>query len=336
MSRYINPFIDYGFKKLFATEANKDILISFLNAIINDTTDPIVDLIYKNVEQIGEFNGIRASYFDIYCETHNGRQFIVEMQNSWKPFFKDHTIFYAAKPIRDQGLRNIQKTEDQLWHEWDAKRTEAFLREQKKKREREFRQSGKPWNSRLNEVYLIAIMNFNFPRKEYGPKSFFHKIMLTDVDDNHVFYDKLTLIYVEMHKLDNIKLDLSVPRNKWLYAFYHLWRYDVYPDELDEEIFHKFYKQAEYALFTPNQQLTYERSEKYYLDTINEIEGGLIMGREEGRELGREEGRAEGFAEGANKNKVEIARRMKALGIDKATILKSVDMTEDEFLNLGS
>lgn len=44
MTRYINPFIDYGFKKLFATEANKDILISFLNAVIEDTKDPIVDL----------------------------------------------------------------------------------------------------------------------------------------------------------------------------------------------------------------------------------------------------------------------------------------------------
>ena len=53
MDRYINPFTDYGFKKLFATEANKDILISFLNAIIEDHKDPVVDLVYKNVETSG-------------------------------------------------------------------------------------------------------------------------------------------------------------------------------------------------------------------------------------------------------------------------------------------
>ena len=61
MCRYINPFVDYGFKKLFATEANKDILISFLNAVIEDADDPIVELTHKNVEQIGEFNGTAPS-----------------------------------------------------------------------------------------------------------------------------------------------------------------------------------------------------------------------------------------------------------------------------------
>ena len=61
MCRYINPFVDYGFKKLFATEANKDILISFLHAVIEDADDPIVELTHKNVEQIGEFNGTKTS-----------------------------------------------------------------------------------------------------------------------------------------------------------------------------------------------------------------------------------------------------------------------------------
>ena len=350
MDRYINPFIDYGFKKLFATEANKDLLISFLNAIIDEKEDPVVDLYYKNVEQIGEFNGTRTNYFDVYCATQSGRQFIVEMQNSWKPFFKDRTVYYASKPIRDQGVLGIQKSEDQLRREWDANRTEVFLKEREGQREREFRQSGKPWNFRLNEVCLIAIMNFTFPKKEYGPESYFHKVMLSDIDDHHVFYDKLTLYYVEMPKLDNVKLELKTPRDKWLHALYHLWRYDDYPKDLDEDIFRKFYAQAEYANFTPAQQLEYERSRKFYLDTYNEIEGGRIMGREEGyqwgfeegSEEGREKGLAEGhekglaeghekgLAEGAAQSKKDIARRMKELHLDKATILKSVGLTEEE------
>ena len=358
MSRYINPFVDYGFKKLFATEANKDLLISFLNAILDDANDPVVDLIYKNVEQIGEFNGTRTNYFDVYCETQNKRQFIVEMQNCWKPYFKDRTVYYAAKPIRNQGLVGLRKTEDQLRREKVAKRIEAELKEIEDEREREFQQSGKPWNFRLNEVYLIAIMNFTFSKKEYGPKSFFHKIMLTDVDDHHVFYDKLTLYYVEMPKLDNIELELTTPREKWLHALYHLWSSDDYPKELDDEIFHKLYEQARIANFTPDQQLAYERSRKHYLDTFAEIEGGRIMGREEGyqwgfeegredgladgrekglaegREKGLAEGREKGLAEGVAKNKLETARRMKDLGFDKATILQSVNITEEDFQNL--
>ena len=267
MERYINPFVDYGFKKLFATEANKEFLISFLNAIIEDTKDPIVDLYYKNVEQIGEFNGTRTNYFDVYCETKSERQFIVEMQNTWKPFFKDRTVYYAAKPIRDQGLREIELGEKE----------EGSMGADEDKH---------TWDYRLNEVYLIAIMNFTFPKREYKSDSYFHKIMLSDVDDHHVFYDKLTFYYVEMPKLKKIQLKLNTLRDKWLYALYHLWQHDYYPNELNEDLFRRFYEQAEYAHFTPNQQLTYERSRKVYLDTINGIEGGRIMGREEGREEG--------------------------------------------------
>lgn len=323
MSHYINPFVDYGFKKLFATETNKDLLISFLNAILDDKTDPVVDLIYKNVEQIGDFNGTRTNYFDVYCETKTKRQFIVEMQNCWKPFFKDRTVYYATKPIRDQGVLGIQKTE-----------------EQEEKREREFKQNGKPWNFRLNEVYLIAIMNFTFPKKEYGPKSYFHKVMLTDIDDHHVFYDKLTMYYVEMPKLKDIDMELTTPRDKWLHALYHLWSGDDYPKELDEEIFHKFYEQAEYANFTPEQQLAYERSRKVYLDTYNEIEGGRIMGLMEGYMLGLKKGlegkgkkdEKEGLTEDVAKIKEKAIQRMKTLGLDDDTIHQYVDMIEEEFL----
>lgn len=154
--------------------ANKDLLVSFLNAIIDAPQDPVVDLHYKNVEQIGEFNGTRANYFDVYCETKGGRQFIVEMQNSWKPFFKDRTLFYAVKPIRDQGLKELEGAE--------LNGKAEPLKKGKKPQ----------WNYRLNEVCLIAIMNFTFPKREYREDSYFHKVMLSDIDDNHVFYDKLT------------------------------------------------------------------------------------------------------------------------------------------------
>ena len=314
MIRFINPFIDYGFKKLFATEGNKDILISFLNAVIEDPGDPVVDLTYKNVEQIGEFNGSRRSYFDVYCETSKGRQFIVEMQNTWKPFFKDRTLYYAAQAIRDQGA-----TEDADFQPQGEEEKES-------------------WNYRLKEVYLIAVMNFNFPKKEYGPEEYYHKVMLTDLRDHHVFYDKLTLIYLEMPKVGKASLDMGRPLDRWLQALYGLWAGNDCPDELDEPVFQKLYKQAEYARLNSDQQLTYIRSRKYCLDTYNEIKGGRILGRMEGREEGLKEGREEGLKEGREEGReertMEIARRMKGLGIDKETILKSVEITEEEFENL--
>ncbi len=43
--RYINPYTDFGFKKLFGSELNKDLLISFLNALFHDKPE-ITDLTY--------------------------------------------------------------------------------------------------------------------------------------------------------------------------------------------------------------------------------------------------------------------------------------------------
>ena len=287
--RYINPFIDYGFKKLFATEANKDILISFLNAVIEDTADPIVDLTYKNVELIGDFNGARDSYLDAYCETLKGRRFIVEMQNSWQPFFKDRTLYYAAKAISNQAVKDDP--------------TKRNRTENKEKRK------AAKWNYRLNEVYLIAVMNFTFSKKEYTPSDYYHRIMLTDLNDNHVFYEKLTLIYLEMPKVGKADLDMNRPLDRWLRVLYRLWGEEECPPEIDEPVFQKLYREAEYARFTPDQQLTYERSRKRELDIYNEIEGGRILGREEGL--------------------LEAARNMKALGLDNETIMKATGLTSD-------
>lgn len=296
MERYINPFIDYGFKKLFATEGNKDILISFLNAVIENSEDPIEDLTYKNVEQIGEFNGERSSYFDVFCQTANGRRFIVEMQNSWQLFFKDRTLYYAAKAIRDQGIK-VDPT--------------------KRKRAKE-KTKTKKWDYRLNEVYLIAVMNFTFPENEYGPDEYYHRVMLTDLDDQHVFYDKLTLIYLEMPKVGDVELDMNRPLDRWLKVLYMLWGQEDCPPELDEPVFRKFYREAEFARFTPNQQNTYESSWMRELDIYNQIEGGRILGHQEGLKEGREEGYEEGREEGRK----EIARKMKENGFDEETIFK--------------
>ena len=301
--RYINPFIDFGFKKLFGTEANKDILISFLNAVIEDAADPILDLFPKNVEQIGEFNGDKTCYFDVYCQTANGRRFIVEMQNSWKPFFKDRTLYYAARAIQEQGVKS------------DPTKRES---------EDNTKTKTKKWNYRLSEVYVIALMNFNFPKKEYQPGDYYHRIMLADLDDNHVFYDKLTLIYLEMSKVGKAKLDMNRPLDRWLRVLYRLWGEEECPPEIDEPIFKKLYREAEYACFTPDQQLNYMRSWKKELDIYSEIEGGRILGYEEGHEEGRKEGRKESL--------LEVARNMKALGLDDETILKVTGIEEGHFV----
>ena len=310
--RYLNPFVDYGFKKLFGTEENKDLLISFLNALIG-SENPIRDLQYKNVERIGDLVGTRTNYFDVYCQTSSGEEIIVEMQNSWQPFFKDRTIYYAAKPIHDQGKKGIQEA-------IDAQNKEDQEADATGKRR------NKSWNFRLKNVYVVAMMNFKLPKKEYAEDSFLHKIQLMDVEDFHVFYDKLTLIYVELPKIDHVKLDLNTPLGRWFHALNSLYYYDRKPKELNELVFDKLFHQAELAQLTPDQDLAYERSMKVYLDTFNQIEGGRILGHQEGLV----EGERRGLAKGEAKARLETARKMKAKGLDVETIAEVTGLSLKE------
>ena len=328
--RFINPYTDYGFKKLFGTEQNADLLTSFLNALIagdDQPSDPIVSITYKNVEHIGEINTMRSSYFDVFCQTQSGTDFIVEMQNGKQIYFKDRSLYYATIPIQDQGKKGKAKAEAEalaLEKELARKGDQAPMA----------KKPAKGWNYHLKDVYLVAILDFNFPGGEYADDDYFHEIKLMDVKDKHVFYDKLTLIYLEMPKLEKREFKLETMRDKWMYALYSLCYTDVQPEELQEEVFLKLFREAEVARFNETQILSYRESLRDLWDCYSTWEcasqEGIEIGVAKGKELGLAEGKELGLAE-AN---LENARKMKALGIDDETIAKVTGLKPEEFQTL--
>jgi DUF1009 family protein len=64
--KYIDPFTDFGFKHIFGSEENKNLLISFLNDLL-DIDDPIVDITYRTLEKLGLNIIDRKAVFDVYC-----------------------------------------------------------------------------------------------------------------------------------------------------------------------------------------------------------------------------------------------------------------------------
>lgn len=296
--RFINPYTDYGFKKLFGTEQNADLLISFLNSLLSDNKDPIVSIAYKNIEHLGEINTMRSSYFDVFCQTESGADFIVEMQNGKQIYFKDRSLYYATIPIQEQGKK------------------------------------GKARDYHLEDVYLVAILDFVFPGDEYPRDEYFHEIKLMDVKDKHVFYDKLTLIYLEMPKIEDLEIRLDTMRDKWMYALYSLCYTDEQPPELGEEIFRKLFEEARLANFNEQQLFSYQMSLKDLWDSYSTwkcanqegLEQGKELGMAEGKELGIAEGKTLGIAEG----KRQIARKMLSMGMSKEAVLEATGLTEEE------
>ena len=96
---YINPYTDFGFKKLFGTEMNKELLVSFINSLLHGR-EQIKKLTYLNTEHLGTGESDRRAVFDVYCENEHGEKFLVEMQRGEQQFFKDRVftkLFDAAE-----------------------------------------------------------------------------------------------------------------------------------------------------------------------------------------------------------------------------------------------
>jgi predicted transposase/invertase (TIGR01784 family) len=245
--RYINPFTDYGFKKLFGEEPNKDLLLDFLNVLLKEEQGEIKDLTYLKSEHLGTTEVDRKAIFDLYCENEKGEKFIVELQKTKQNFFKDRTVYYSTFPIREQ-----------------AKRAD--------------------WNYELKAVYTIAILDFVFDEDKNDPGKFRYDIKLTHTETKEVFYDKLTFIYLEMPKFNKTIEELETRFDKWLYVIRNLNRLDKVPDKLRERVFEKLFETTEIAKFTPDQIRSYEDSLKYYRDLKNSLDTAKEEGREEGRE----------------------------------------------------
>ena len=99
IDRYVNFYTDFAFKKLFGTEMNKDLLISFLNALLQGR-EVVLDVNYLNTEHLGTQEYDRRAVFDVYCKNDK-----VEMQKGEQQFFKDRSIYYSTFAIREQAPR---------------------------------------------------------------------------------------------------------------------------------------------------------------------------------------------------------------------------------------
>ena len=288
--RYINPYTDFGFKKLFGTDMNKELLISFLNALF-DGKEEVKDITYLNTEHIGSLELDRKAVFDVYCEKEKGEKFLVEMQKGEQEFFKDRSIYYVTFPIREQAKRG-------------------------------------DWNYELKAVYAVSILNFVFDQRD--DKYYHHEIKLMDTGTNTVFYDKLTLFYLEMPKFNKTEDELHSMFDKWLFVLKNLSSLFERPAALQERVFKKLFEAAEIARFNPTELNQYEDSLKNFRDLYSVISTAEKKGHAEGFT----EGRAEGFTEGANQKAIEIAREMLAAGMPVDMIANLTKLSKNQILEL--
>jgi predicted transposase/invertase (TIGR01784 family) len=255
-AKYVNPFTDFGFKKIFGEEASKPLLLDFLNALLPQQNN-IIDLTFKNAEQLGQTEADRKAIYDIYCETDKGEKFIVELQKAKQNYFKERTIYYSTFPIREQAEKG-------------------------------------EWNYNLKAVYCVGILDFTFDDYESEPEKseVVHHIKLKN-QNGKTFYDKLTYIYLEMPNFNLKEENLATRLDKWLYFIKNLEDFQSIPTIFSDDIFTQAFEKAELAKFGQADLESYEMNLKIYRDYKNTIEAAFDEGKLEGKLEGKIEGKIE-------------------------------------------
>ena len=267
MKKFMNPLVDAGFKRIFG---RKKYMMEFLNDLL-PLQRPIEKITFIDKELTPKTVKDHGVVYDLYCQTHDGKQFVVEMQYKKHSNFKERTVYYMARSIAEQSRL----------HDDDEQ---------------------KPWNYKLLPVYCIYLLNFSLEGKQKSQKK--RKVMLIDQNTNEVFYDKMTMFFFELPSYDSSYCheDMCVDNiDKWLYILVNMNRFKTFPFKDNKPIFTQMEELANLATFSKEEMDAYEKSLDRYRTTqlalsYSHEEGlakGLRKGRKEGRKECREEGRKE-------------------------------------------
>jgi len=276
-SPYINPFIDFAFKKIFASETSRDLLKAFLNEVMAGIRH-IQKVEYSKNEYPGEIKKEGGAVFDIVCTDDHGAKFLIEVQRAEQENFKERSVFYASRLISDQAPKGDRRD----------------------------------WAYKLKEVYTISLLeNFNLPDTQ--PNEYFHDISLGNGEGN-VFYSKLSFIYIELNKFLKKPEELETGLDQWLYALKHMTKFSEQPSYLKEPEIEQLFNLAKLTNLTPEEREMYRTAQQVRWDNQNVMDfakkqatkQGLEQGLAQGLKQGLEQGKAQALAE-----KKEMAREMK-------------------------
>lgn len=244
MGKFINPFTDLGFKRIFGQEVSKPVLIAFLNALLAGERT-IIDVKFLDKEQLGDSPDDRSLIYDVYCEVEGGEHIIVEMQNKSQPYFKNRSVYYIARSISRQGEPGIE------WHYSDVK-----------------------------AVYLIAFLNF---KRSDISNSFRTDVALMDMEHKALFSDKIRMVYLQLPYFTKDVDECETTFEKLIYVLKNMDVLQRMPWLAQDAVFQKLASIADVASLNKQERMAYDENLRKYRDTMAVMEGQYLEGMEKGK-----------------------------------------------------
>ena len=250
MGKFINPFTDVGFKRIFGQEINKDLLIDFLNALLEGERQ-VKDITFLDKEQLPVFEDDRKLIYDVYCTDENGEQFIVEMQNQSHLNFRSRTVYYLSQAVARQG------------------------------------EKGSRWMYDLKAVYGVFFLNFPMPgTKAHKLRT---DIVLSDRDTHELFSDKMRYIFIELPSFAKEEDECVNDFERGIYVLKNMDTLKRMPFRARKSVFEKLEEVVTLSSLTRAEREKYDESLKTYRDRLAELAFAQQEGREKGRAEGRAE-----------------------------------------------
>lgn len=255
---YIDPVTDFGFKRIFGSDTNKELLISFLNELFRGRKR-IKDLFYHKNEFVGGTENMGTVILDLTCTADHGEQFIIEVLIVRESNWKQKLLYYGSKMVADQLAANPNRGP----------------------------------SNQINHTYVVALMDGSPLVGSNADQGFLQEIVLCDRNHGAEFDDGLTYICVELPKFIKHQDDLESDLDRWLYVLKNMTKMDKLPVYLRKPVFEKMFDSAQYSNLNKGEQKMYDESlkrkwdaEAVRLSQKQEIE----TARQEAMKVGREEG----------------------------------------------
>ena len=252
--KFLDIKTDFAFKKVFGSADSKDILISFLNAIIDfENNRKIQDLTIVDPYNILMLKGMEDTFVDVKAQLDDGSWVIIEMQVLNHEGFEKRVLYNAAKNY------SIQLTKGDAYH-------------------------------LLNPVIALTITDFIL----FDTSSeLINNFKLIEKKQFIEYSDDIELIFIELPKFIKTEAELKTIQDKWLYFIKNAGDLDYIPNNLDQELEKAFDIANEANLSVEELELQHKKKDWIYIQKSSielATKTSLKQGIEEGRKEGIEEG----------------------------------------------
>jgi len=250
IGNYAKLTLDFAFKKAFASESDKDLLIALLNAFLErKLACPITDVLIKNPYIQGQTFDNRDAILDIRCQDSDGNSFIVEMQVSKQMHFFKRAILYTSLSISSSADK------------------------------------GNDYDFDYPKTYSLNFLDFDLNTDDSSDRVVQY-ISLSDEDCPKTRYDYINIIFVRLPRFNKSIAECESLQDKFLFSLRHAHEFNAPPEQLRDYPFDRLFAIAKFTNFTSMELSQYVSRAMARADRRGEKDYARLEGRQEGKAEG--------------------------------------------------